>query len=130
MANVNDTATKNTLLSTLISQISTGGKIEIEELSMALLPVIPAIVFTKFAASKHNNLFKLREHYAHKFAISFSLKGFKDEIKPENQQGIVEATFKDLAVHNPANSIDNRDGGEKHPLPFWDSITSFFSPRK
>lgn len=114
----------------LAYKITTGGKIEIEELSMALLPVIPAIVFTKFAASKHNNLFKLREHYAHKFAVSFSLKGFKDEIKPENQQGIVEATFKDLAVHNPANSIDSRDGGERHPLPFWDSITSFFSPRK
>jgi hypothetical protein len=29
MANVNDTATKNALLSTLISQISTGGKIRV-----------------------------------------------------------------------------------------------------
>ena len=114
----------------LFYKIHTGGKIEIEELSMTLFPVIPAIVFTKFAASKHNNLFKLREHYAHKFAVSFSIKGFKDEINPENQQGIVEATFKDLVVHNPANFIDSRDGGEKHPLPFWDKVTSFVSPRK
>ncbi len=45
----------------LVYKIISKNPVNVEEISLALLVIIPSIIFTKFAAGRHNNLFILRE---------------------------------------------------------------------
>lgn len=60
-------------------------------LARALL-LVPAAWFAKFAASRHAQLFRLKEHYAYKCSVAASVEGFKKQAEPF-KDAIAAATF-------------------------------------
>lgn len=109
----------------LVYRIVNDKPIEYMELSVFLLLLIPAALFIRFSGHRYNNLFRLREHYAHKYSIAVSVEGFRDQLE-KGKEEIIAATFTQLSSSNPDNIIDNGKGGAEHPLPIWEKFLSLF----
>jgi hypothetical protein len=83
-------------------------------LARALL-LMPGIWLVRFTASRHERLFRLREHYAYKYSVASSVEGFKKQA-PELEQGIAAAAFHELTF-NPATRMDANSAESRHPNP-------------
>ena len=83
-------------------------------LARALL-LLPAAWFAKFAAGRHVALFRLREHYAYKYSVASSVEGFKQQAAPF-KDAIAATTFFELTF-NPADRMDAKGQGDRHPSP-------------
>ncbi|MFO0389574.1 MAG: hypothetical protein ACK502_07655 [Alphaproteobacteria bacterium] len=107
-------------------------EIDYHALVTLLLLVVPSAIMTRFTSSRYNSLFRLREQYAHKFSIAFSMEGFKKALKEDEQNKLVATTFAQLSSNNPADSIDNKSSSssEEHPLPIWEKCLDFICPSK
>ena len=77
--------------------------------------LLPAAWLTKFAASRHAALFRLKEHYAYKYSVASSVDGFKKQAEPY-KDAIAAATFFEL-MDNPARRMDAQASEERHPNP-------------
>jgi hypothetical protein len=76
---------------------------------------MPGIWLVRFTASRHERLFRLREHYAYKYSVASSVEGFKKQA-PELEQGIAAAAFHELTF-NPATRMDANSAESRHPNP-------------
>ena len=65
--------------------------------------VLPGIVLTAFALGKYAQLFRLREHYNHKYTMVVALGGFKEEA-PEYADDLTALVFEQVAF-DPAKSL-------------------------
>jgi hypothetical protein len=83
-------------------------------LARALL-LVPGIWLVRFAAARHERLFRLREHYAYKYSIASAVEGFKRQA-PELEQGIAAVAFHELTF-NPANRMDANSDETRYPNP-------------
>lgn len=79
------------------------------------LLLIPGIWLVRFTGSRHERLFRLREHYAYKYSVASSVEGFKRQA-PDLEQGIAAATFFELTF-NPATRMDANSSESRHPNP-------------
>lgn len=77
--------------------------------------LIPAAWLTKFAASRHAALFRLKEHYSYKYSVASSVEGFKKQAEPYKDD-IAAATFFEL-TDNPAVRMESHSHEERHPNP-------------
>ncbi len=68
--------------------------------------IVPAILLVGFCISRYNRLFRLKEHYHHKYALAASIEGFKKEA-PEYQSEMAAIVFENISF-NPAESMDGR----------------------
>ncbi len=75
--------------------------------------LVPGWLLVRFAAVRHERLFKLLEHYHYKYSIAASVEGFKKQA-PIYESEIAAATFFEL-TNNPANSLDARGPETRHP---------------
>lgn len=83
------------------------------EILVRALLLLPGAWFTKFAASRHASLFRLKEHYAYKYSVASSVEGFKKQAEPF-KDAIAAATFFELTF-NPANQMETKGHEERHP---------------
>jgi len=81
-------------------------------IARALL-LLPAAWFAKFAAGRHADLFKLKEHYAYKYSVASSVDAFKKQAEPYKDE-IAAATFFELTF-NPAERMGVKGSAERHP---------------
>lgn len=88
-------------------------------LARALL-LIPGAWLVRFAASRHERLFRLREHYQYKYSIATSVEGFKRQASGYEDE-IAAATFFELTF-NPANSMDTRSPEARHPNKLMEAL--------
>lgn len=95
------------------------GEIIGQVLARALL-LIPGIWLVRFSASRHERLFKLREHYAYKYSIASSVEGFKKQA-PEYEQEIAATSFYELTF-NPATSMEGKSPDARHPNPLLEAL--------
>ena len=77
--------------------------------------LIPAAWLTKFTASRHAALFRLKEHYSYKYSVASSVEGFKKQAEPYKDD-IAAATFFEL-TDNPAVRMESHGHEERHPNP-------------
>lgn len=103
--------------------------LEYEYIVVLLLLLVPPTIMTRFTSVRFNRLFRLREQYAHKYSIAFSMPGFKEALQEDNQGQLVATTFSQLASNNPADCIDNRTTSEDHPSPIWNKFLDFFGKK-
>lgn len=120
------------LLSSVLKKIS-GGLIEISSstekisqsdllghvLARALL-LIPAFLLVRFAAARHERLFRLREHYAYKYSIASSVEGFKQQSPDQYKDYVALIAFNELTF-NPATQMEARGPETKHLNPILDA---------
>jgi len=106
-------------------------EIKHEQLLVLLLLIVPSAIMTRFTSSRYNSLFRLREQYAHKFSVAFSMEGFKGQLDDKAQQSqLVATTFAQLSSNNPADTIEHRSSSEDHPLPIWNKFLDLVFPKK
>lgn len=91
-----------------------GGHGEIKDFIIRAILLLPTSWLTLFNAKKYANVFKLKEHYAYKYAIASSVEGFKKQA-PEYEEAIAFAAFHELSF-NPANDIDGKKAVAHHPI--------------
>jgi hypothetical protein len=109
----------------------TNNEIKQEQLLVLLLLIVPSAIMTRFTSSRYNSLFRLREQYAHKFAVAFSMEGFKGQLDDKSQQSqLVATTFAQLSSNNPADTIEHRSSSEDHPLPIWNKFLDIVFPKR
>ncbi|NKB43552.1 MAG: hypothetical protein GKS03_04660 [Alphaproteobacteria bacterium] len=77
------------------------------------LPLLPMIWSAKFSASKHHDLFTLREDYAHRYSLCMAVDGFQKQA-PEFTQEIAGATFLEMSK-NPVSTIGTKKETVEHP---------------
>lgn len=120
------------LLSSVLKKIS-GGFVEISSspekvaqsdllghvLARALL-LIPALLLVRFAAARHERLFRLREHYAYKYSIATSVEGFKQQSPDQYRDFVALIAFNELTF-NPATQMEAKGPETKHLNPILDA---------
>ena len=74
-----------------------------------LIVLLPSILLIAFSAKWYAALFRLREVYAHKYAVAASLPGFKIEA-PTYSEAITASGFKEL-LDNPAVDVAKNENG-------------------
>jgi hypothetical protein len=83
-------------------------------LARALL-VIPGLMLVRFASSRHERLFRLREHYAYKYSIASSVEGFKKQAEGYDKEIAATACYE--LTFNPATRMDEKSSDTRHPNP-------------
>lgn len=81
---------------------------------------LPFIWRTKFAAQNFSNLFRLKEHYEHKYSLAMSVKGFKEQA-PKYEEEFAALTFEHLSF-NPADKISESSEVSEHPSPLVEKL--------
>lgn len=76
--------------------------------------ILPAALYTAFQIRKYNQLFRLREHYAHKYALAFSVEGFKRQA-PDHESMIAASVFDQLSF-NPTERTGDRSADNFYNL--------------
>lgn len=78
--------------------------------------LIPGLMFVRFASSRHERLFRLREDYAYKYSIASSVDGFMKQAK-SYADDIAAACYYEL-TYNPADRMDEKadDARMMNPL--------------
>jgi hypothetical protein len=71
-----------------------------------LVLLIPGFLFLRFASSRHERLFRLREDYAYKYSIASSVDGFMKQSKGYADD-IAAACYYEL-IFNPAERMDEK----------------------
>ena len=84
------------------SLIDSGWKL-LYELASRITFIMPGILLTAFAARRHSQLFRLREHYAYKYSIAVSIEGFMKQ-SPKYAEDIAALAFEQIAF-DPAESL-------------------------
>ncbi|MBH5371466.1 hypothetical protein [Bradyrhizobium glycinis] len=84
------------------------------------LLLVPGIWLVRFAAARHERLFRLREHYAFKYSVASSVEGFKQQA-PEMKDAIAAAAFFELTF-NPATRMDVGSTEARYPNPIMDWV--------
>jgi hypothetical protein len=120
------------LLGSLLKKIS-GGYIEITSATDKIAPsdllghvlarallLIPAFLLVRFAAARHERLFRLREHYAYKYSIASSVEGFKQQSPDQYKDYVAMIAFNELTF-NPATQMEARGSETKHLNPILDA---------
>lgn len=94
------------------------------------LLLVPAAWLTRFTAHRHSILFRLKEHYSHKFSMAASVAGFKQQAPKYNDE-IAALTFFEL-VKNSANDIDTEKNSHTEGTisPLLDAILNQIATRK
>ena len=87
---------------------------EIRDFVIRAILLLPTSWLSLFNAKRYANLFKLKEHYAYKYAIASSVEGFKKQA-PEYEEAIAFSAFHELSF-NPANDIDGKKTVAHHPI--------------
>lgn len=64
-----------------------------------LVILVPAAWLMRVTSGRYNSIFRLREHYAHKYTIAASVEGFKRQA-PGYEGDIAAATYAEL-LYNP-----------------------------
>lgn len=82
--------------------------------AFALL-MIPTAWLAKFSASRHHQLFQLKEHYQYKYSLAMAVDGFKKQA-PEHADAIAAETFNRL-LFNPADRLNGVGEADGHPSP-------------
>ena len=77
------------------------------------LLLVPGWLLVRFAAVRHERLFKLLEHYQDKCSLAASVEGCKKQA-PDYESEVAAATFFEL-TNNPANSLDAKGPETRHP---------------
>ncbi|MGP0566200.1 MULTISPECIES: hypothetical protein [unclassified Nitrospina] len=85
------------------------------EILLRALLLIPAAWLTKFAAARHAQLFRLKEHYAYKYSIAVSVEGFQKQAEPYKDE-IAASTYYEL-MFNPADRMETSVNEAMHPNP-------------
>jgi len=75
-----------------------------QSLSRAII-AMPGIWYLSFSTKNYNSLFKLRENYAHKFSVVYSVEGLKN-ISKDSTEKIDEAVIECI-IETPPTSILN-----------------------
>lgn len=78
-----------------------------------LVILVPAAWLVRITSGRYNSLFKLREHYAHKYAIAASVEGFKRQA-PGYEGDIAAATYAEL-IYNPVMETEPAKNEVKAP---------------
>jgi hypothetical protein len=68
--------------------------------------LVPGLMFVRFASSRHERLFRLREDYAYKYSIASSVDGFMKQAKTYADD-IAAACYYEL-TYNPADRMDEK----------------------
>lgn len=68
--------------------------------------LIPGLMLVRFASSRHERLFRLREDYAYKYSIASSVDGFMKQAKTYADD-IAAACYFEL-TYNPADRMDEK----------------------
>jgi hypothetical protein len=85
-----------------------------------LIVLVPAAWLLRVITGRYNSLFKLREHYAHKYAIAASVEGFKHQA-PGYEGDIAAATYAEL-IYNPVSEAEPVKHEVKAPMRALDII--------
>jgi len=88
------------------------------------LLMVPSIWMTKFSASRHHQLFQLREHYQYKYTLAMAVDGFKKQ-SPDHADAIAAETFNRL-LFNPADRLDGHEKTTEHPSPLMNWLMNKF----
>lgn len=86
----------------------------ISQITGRALLLVPGFFLMRFAAVRHERLFRLREHYQYKYSIAVSVEGFKRQA-PGWEEQIAAATFFELTT-NPANDMEAKASDVEHPI--------------
>jgi hypothetical protein len=107
----------------------TDAKLYALQIAARLVLLVPAAWFLRFAANRHSALFRLREEYAHRYALASSVEGFKKQAE-EFKEMIAAATYMHLTA-NPAGTLaDHAKGGDdKAPNPFLDKVMDLITKK-
>ena len=84
------------------------------------LITMPFVWRVKFAASRHNQLFRLREHYMYKYSLAMSVEGFREQSTGYENE-IAMATFESLRF-NPADRMEGGKKSDESPNPIVDAV--------
>lgn len=84
-------------------------------LAFAVL-MVPPIWLAKFAAARHEKLFRIKEHYEYKYSLAMGVEGFKKQA-PGHEAEIAALTFAELAF-NPVDKLGSKENLAAHPNPF------------
>jgi hypothetical protein len=78
--------------------------------------LVPGLMFVRFASSRHERLFRLREDYSYKYSIASSVDGFMKQAKTYADD-IAAACYYEL-TYNPADRMDSKaeDARMMNPL--------------
>lgn len=88
-------------------------------LARALL-LIPGFLLVRFTSSRHERLFRLREHYSYKYSIAMSVDGFKQQA-PEYKEEMAAAAFFELK-YNPATTMEAQGSESKMINPIYEYL--------
>ncbi|MGN8547521.1 hypothetical protein ACQPTN_23190 [Bradyrhizobium sp. 13971] len=88
-------------------------------IARALL-LVPALLLVRFAAARHERLFRLREHYAYKYSIASSVEGFKQQSPEQYKDYVALIAFNELTF-NPATQMEAKGSETKHLNPLLDA---------
>lgn len=92
----------------------------IAQIAARALLLVPGIWLVRFAAARHERLFRLREHYAFKYSVASSVEGFKQQA-PEMKDAIAAAAFFELTF-NPATRMDASSTEARYPNPIMEWV--------
>lgn len=82
--------------------------------------LIPGLLFVRFASSRHERLFRLREDYAYKYSIASSVDGFKKQAEQYADEIAASAYF--ALTYNPAEKMDPKGEDAKMVNPLLERV--------
>jgi hypothetical protein len=82
--------------------------------------LIPGLLFVRFASSRHERLFRLREDYAYKYSIASSVDGFKKQAEQYADEIAASAYF--ALTYNPAERMDPKGEDAKMINPLLERV--------
>ena len=88
------------------------------------LVTVPLIWAARFAAARHEKIFKLREHYKYKYSLAMSVEGFKKQA-PKYEDQIAAITFSHLLLY-PEDNIIGGPESSSHPNKYLISFMNLF----
>jgi hypothetical protein len=107
----------------------TDAKLYALQIAARLVLLVPAAWFLRFAANRHSALFRLREEYAHRYALASSVEGFKKQAETFKEE-IAAATYAHLTANPAATLVDHSKGGDdKAPHPVLEKVMELFTKK-
>lgn len=91
-----------------------------------LIILLPAAWLVRITTGRYNSIFKLREHYAYKYAIAASVEGFKRQA-PGFEAEIAATTYAQL-MHNPVADAEPTKNEVKAPNKLLELILDRMKP--
>jgi hypothetical protein len=82
--------------------------------------LIPGLMLVRFASSRHERLFRLREDYAYKYSIASSVDGFMKQAK-SYADDIAAACYYEL-TYNPADRMDEKSEDARLMNPLFEKM--------